>query len=499
MEKRFLIASRSFELAAQIHERLMEAFPEPLVDHALNSMDAERRVDRDRHDLIISEIDLPHDAEAILRGGQRLGYEFLKRLRDRDISVPFVLLGTSYDDRVRRHVQTHREADYITREDPDWDELLIKVCRKLITPNAVRDRVGLQLEIILHAAGKYGYRINLTNKPSQAVEGPLAIDETLINRLVRWARRIPSGPEWQPEFQDIGELLGEAIFRSNYEFAIKFHNYLGAVDNNRENVTIRFVVGEDVYPVLFEALKEVGERYWILDAPVYRSVPEFTDRYALFQDIITRRGPINCLIIQADVGKRVVKDPNVMLMSLANVAREVTALRTYLDEPENKERFHMGTVRVLDNISGTQAVHDALAENEWHIVHYAGHSYYDLTEKKGYVFFPGTENVIPVPAEEFAQWLNEAKARLLYLSSCHSSEEDFVFELANKLMPAVIGFRWDIEDDLAAEYTRVFYEQLFKKMSLEKAFFEARRKMHSSHTAKRIWASPVLVIQAKKE
>jgi hypothetical protein len=85
---------------------------------------------------------------------------------------------------------------------------------------------------------------------------------------------------------------------------------------------------------------------------------------------------------------------------------------------------------------------------------------------------------------------------LVYLSSCHSSEENFVFELAKQGIPAVIGFRWDLEDKLAQKYTACFYRQLFQhRLKLEQAFLETRKEMHYQHIDNRIWASPMLIMQ----
>ena len=63
------------------------------------------------------------------------------------------------------------------------------------------------------------------------------------------------------------------------------------------------------------------------------------------------------------------------------------------------------------------------------------------------------------------------------------------------MIPAVVGFRWDIEDEQAREYTEKFYTHLFHQRSIESAFFEARKEMHDARPKEPIWASPVLVVQ----
>ena len=53
------------------------------------------------------------------------------------------------------------------------------------------------------------------------------------------------------------------------------------------------------------------------------------------------------------------------------------------------------------------------------------------------------------------------------------------FELANRGVPTVVGFRWDLEDKYAAEYSKAFFDELLlKDLSLERAFLKARQAMN---------------------
>jgi CHAT domain-containing protein len=132
------------------------------------------------------------------------------------------------------------------------------------------------------------------------------------------------------------------------------------------------------------------------------------------------------------------------------------------------------------------------------MVHYAGHSYFDPSTKEGSVFFPGAGRRIDiVRADKFSAWLRSADVRFIFLSSCHSSEAGFVFEMARTQIPAIVGFRWDIEDDKAVEYTKMFYRALFggDDRCLEHAFLKARKGIYENNQLNPIWAAPVLVIQ----
>ena len=131
-------------------------------------------------------------------------------------------------------------------------------------------------------------------------------------------------------------------------------------------------------------------------------------------------------------------------------------------------------------------------EGPWHLVHYAGHSLI-ANDEEGYVFLPGKNIPEEVKIKEFGRFLRKAKVRFLYLSSCQSSKDDFVFQLASQGVPAILGFRWSIVDDKAKEFALKFYEYLFEYRSTDQAFLKARCYVHK-YADNPIWASPMLVI-----
>ena len=90
-----------------------------------------------------------------------------------------------------------------------------------------------------------------------------------------------------------------------------------------------------------------------------------------------------------------------------------------------------------------------------------------------------------------------AKTRFIFLSSCRSAEQDFIYHLAKEGIPAVMGFLWKVDDAKAKEYADTFYSRLFggNERSLEYACLEAKREMHARYEDNPIWASPVLLMQ----
>jgi CHAT domain-containing protein len=132
----------------------------------------------------------------------------------------------------------------------------------------------------------------------------------------------------------------------------------------------------------------------------------------------------------------------------------------------------------------------------WHIVHFAGRAWLDPQSGQGSFLVPGTSADCPVrliPAEEMAAWLSSA--RLFYLSSCCDPSDRLVFSLAAQGIPAVAGFRWSIDDPMAAEFARCFYQELLTGSgSLQAAFLKARQELHARYSNDRVWISPLLAL-----
>jgi hypothetical protein len=98
-----------------------------------------------------------------------------------------------------------------------------------------------------------------------------------------------------------------------------------------------------------------------------------------------------------------------------------------------------------------------------------------------------------VGTPEFAKWL--VQTRLVYMSSCRGSSQDFVFNLCKQAIPAVTGFRWDIEDASADKHSRRFYEELFRMRSIEDALRETWIHTFGQDRESKVWASSQLVMQ----
>ena len=252
-------------------------------------------------------------------------------------------------------------------------------------------------------------------------------------------------PDLENKLLRVGKQLTRAIFDGNTDLLAKFYDALKLAGS--ENPRIRFIVEKRVYPAILEAVfDKASEQCWMLRAPVYRRLRFNGVGQPLFKGPPGTGGRLNCLIVESDVHGHIGQldhsfDP------LANAHLEAEWLYGYLKE--NKDDFGLGEVEWLRRREGghsfREALYDRLTKKRngdwggWHLVHYAGHSYYDGQgkagkENMGYILVPSAaDDALStagelIDAETFSVWLKHAGVHFLYLSSCHSSEEDFAFQ-----------------------------------------------------------------------
>jgi CHAT domain-containing protein len=153
---------------------------------------------------------------------------------------------------------------------------------------------------------------------------------------------------------------------------------------------------------------------------------------------------------------------------------------------------------VVLTLSNRSAVVDdvleKLAKGPWDIVHFAGHS---VCADNGDVFLllPGSRGPVPMRVQDFAQAAKKGEVRLIILSSCESSSPDGIFRLAQAGVPAAIGFRWEVDDKEAAEFTAALHRALADDEPIGRAFHIAVQRLKAKHIDSPTFASPVLMVQ----
>jgi hypothetical protein len=269
----------------------------------------------------------------------------------------------------------------------------------------------------------------------------------------------------------------------------------------------------------------------MLDVPIARRVP--SQRTTRPLDLDSGR-PINVLVIESDVGENdYPKGPSDQswkkywqrvgsLNNLENIAEE-RAYFEALDGRKDKAQLGLGKITILhapvepqqSGWSLWQQVQKLMTKPHaqgnyprFDIVHFAGHSCFLDADKdeddRGFLLFAGEPQPEAVSVATFASYLEKAGTRFVYLSSCNSSTAETAFQMARYDIPAVLGFRWDLDDVKAVEFAKRFYDnllgirddQLTEHLCFAEAFTQARRELYDIHKAQHcIWAAPVLIMQ----
>ena len=495
------------EIKELIYTRVFTDGVRGLIDVETSVAPARERILLRQYDLLLVDLHVPVNGECIASAEQPTGFEFVHELHENGKILPSIIVTPRSDEKLSYMASKVPNCRPLTLGE-QFTELLVEMSRDVCHGQKSKEMVSLSLEVHMtdnpDQSNRCSFRMfgTIDNEPIDR-EGVLDIDQKKIEDLKdRSSHILPHLPRecWEGELKRIGRELFEELFHKNYVLTKRFERYRGKIDPEKQ-FRFRFKVGKMVHSVFLEALFEEDENfYWMLKYPICRKIAVSGDFHELFIDRFDSRQLINCLIIKSDVHEYVERfDRN--FEKLYNIASEADFLKDFLSQKKNELRI--GTIKLLEEPEPghtfSETLRKVLNEKKFHLVHYAGHSYYDAHTKKGYIILPGEDYPEVVDIEELSVWLRRAKTQFVFLSSCHSSEENFVFELARKKIPAILGFRWDIDDERASEYAECFYQQLFQKTNtLEYALLEARKEMHTKHPQNRIWAAPMLVLQTSR-
>ncbi|MFN8447942.1 MAG: CHAT domain-containing protein [Anaerolineae bacterium] len=153
------------------------------------------------------------------------------------------------------------------------------------------------------------------------------------------------------------------------------------------------------------------------------------------------------------------------------------------------------------------ALQRRLRAEDYHVLHYVGHSDYDPASQQGLLVFenerdPGKGQIISGTAlsREIAE---ESTVRLVVLNSCHSASRppaDALAGIASSIVtrgiPAVVAMQFAITDGAAKAFAEEFYRTISDLMPLDAAMSEARRAI-ANRVGNSEWATPVLFMRSE--
>ncbi len=328
---------------------------------------------------------------------------------------------------------------------------------------------------------------------------------TLARALTSTVALAPRDSEtWYGFFKQLGTALSVGLCETT-KFGAELERGL-KLAGGIEHARISFSLGNADrahFPIALEALfppPQYAEVPWMVRAPLYRTLGTGP---ALSRPLFGRGvAPLNILLVGADahgyVNQLTDDRGNVVhLRPLNKVDRECVGLQRQFEWQKGR---HL--VRQVEYVKPEQEgcvtrrrLFETLeAPQGWSIVHFAGHSMAKedgAKESRGYLFIGGPERPEAIDIDQISTLLR--RTTLVYLSSCESLSPAFAIELARHV-PAVIGFRWPVDDWFAALHAHLFYRFLFRERNVETAFFKTRQAIHRRYTTReRVWASSMLV------
>ncbi len=491
MPEILLIFDKSDGDMVEVLQRELEDAFQPdsgtLIDRAFDVAHAKGKLPG-KFDLVITTLNLREDRNSALSVDEGRGVDLLGWMKSSGIDIPSLLIAASSTEKLQSHLPELGKCFVI----PSGSSMVQETVRFAKQVARKDPQKYLDIEIQLRDASDWTYKINGNGFPlTYAHESAFQIDRREIDDLRTFSGAVATAKNWPDVLHSIGVKLTEAMSHNLgfYGDVVEGLAYAGG----EENARVRFTVNPAMHDIALEAVlcpRHDGQ-HWMLRAPVYRKL--LTDNPSTAGCLFQGGARINCLIIEAQTSG-LVEDPLVVLRPLTTIAKECDWLESFLQKAA--ATANIGQVERLprpgDKRPLAQQIKEQLEAREWTIVHFAGHSHFSDATRLGYIFLPGADrSVEKVDLERFGDWL--LRATFIYFSSCDSGAGPFVFGLANRHVPNILGFRWEINDGFALEFSQTFYETLFAAKSLERAFLKAQQKMYEAHRDDRIWAAPILV------
>jgi hypothetical protein len=156
--------------------------------------------------------------------------------------------------------------------------------------------------------------------------------------------------------------------------------------------------------------------------------------------------------------------------------------------------------------ASSAAVREALAEDNYNIVHFMGHGTFDRTSGEGMLVFE-KENGAPelVSGKTFATKLKDLRCLgVVVLNACDTAQTGeggvnplcgVAAALVHGGVPAVVAMQRKISDDAAIGFSAAFYRHLARGHSIDEALTEGRQAIHSLRPETFEWATPVLFLR----
>lgn len=178
------------------------------------------------------------------------------------------------------------------------------------------------------------------------------------------------------------------------------------------------------------------------------------------------------------------------------VEQEWNNLQSALHEPQTQQQ-----VTLLRLESATiSALQQAIRRQEFHVIHFIGHGYFDAQANTGGLVFVGDSGQSRnVTSDQLAALLHDKRTlRLVFLNACEGARSGSLTpfagvaqKLVQQTVPAVVAMQVAITDPAAIALSREFYLALADGLAIDQAMGEARKALFA-HGEPFEWGTPAL-------
>ena len=396
--------------------------------------------------------------------------------------------------------------DYLPKpyEKAEFEARVKALLRRSIHPPFANSPEGCAFSLACKPEHPIGVRARGTVGLNDATQDSLHLD---VEAYVRQADEAPHS-DWRFKSKQLGKQIYEQIFAKHPRVLSNYQRALGAV-KKKEQLHLGFESTRDFLRVPLEFLFDHmggGEDYLVLQHPLIRSITgvptKATSLSPVFlNELMEQGGELMILLIASNT------EPDI-----PGVDQEIEMLSVGLEALFEVK----GIAAQVKSIPTSQATYERVRKElkncRYHLIHYAGHGFYDAkSPEKSCLFFWEKENqqgrVKRLPASELQILLGDSELRFAYLSCCLSTttgepgdllDDDFL-GIADGIVqagvPAVLGFRWPVSDNGAKDLALAFYESLANQGQIDTALLQARKEIAGRDRDDITWLSPVLIMQ----
>jgi CheY-like chemotaxis protein len=304
---------------------------------------------------------------------------------------------------------------------------------------------------------------------------------------------------WRTLIKDIGHDLYERMFEQHPAILRAYNHARGVVRFKDASLILIFDIQRNSMGLPLELLHD-GQDYLSLRHPMSRRMQGAPHPHTLLNARISNHRLLRLLLVASNTG------------NIPAVDREISDLSTEIPRLLTNQGIQSEIMQLSTHNASYENIRREIERDSYDVWHYAGHGMYDSNspEQSALYFWEqrqGEGKVISLKAEQLRRILSALNTGigLVYLSCCQGSatggeeslyNDDFLGITDALIMsgiPAVIGFRWSVNDQSAFSMAKTFYSFLAEGFDPRRAFWKTRCEFDRDDPT---WAAPILTLQS---